>query len=181
MSMKGEKRGFSGRMAHWMVCKVLKRKGYYVSSPVVRNAPVALDPGVLFPIEVQPTERVQDAKLLTPFPYSPSAADTASPLVLCRPRQRASSIKRSSTARLVAKLYRAVTRAGRTDFARFLPSALQDRRASLDRKDKNREDTLFLQVTLLPLVGGSTRSRQHQRNARAHMIKQCKGDWFNHV
>jgi hypothetical protein len=31
MSMKGEKRGFSGSMAHWMVCKVLKRKEYYVS------------------------------------------------------------------------------------------------------------------------------------------------------
>ena len=30
MSTKGEKRGFSGRLAHWMVCKLLKRKGYYL-------------------------------------------------------------------------------------------------------------------------------------------------------
>jgi hypothetical protein len=32
MSMKGEKRGFSGGIRHWMVCKVLKRKGYYLDS-----------------------------------------------------------------------------------------------------------------------------------------------------
>src|SRR6266446_264772 len=86
MSMKGEKRGFSGRMAHWMVCKVLKRKGYYVSSPVVRNAPVALDPGVVFPIEVQPTERVQDAKLLTPFPIFAQRRGHRFPLGLVPPQ-----------------------------------------------------------------------------------------------
>jgi hypothetical protein len=28
MSTKGEKWGFSGGMAHWMACKVLKRNGY---------------------------------------------------------------------------------------------------------------------------------------------------------
>jgi hypothetical protein len=30
MSTKGEKTGFSGGMAHWMVCKVLKRNGYHL-------------------------------------------------------------------------------------------------------------------------------------------------------
>jgi len=30
MSTKGEKQGFSGAIKHWMACKVLKRKGYYL-------------------------------------------------------------------------------------------------------------------------------------------------------
>ena len=30
MSTKGEKQGFSGAIEHWMACKVLKRKGYYL-------------------------------------------------------------------------------------------------------------------------------------------------------
>ena len=32
MSTKGEKQGFSGAIEHWMACKVLKRKGYYLDS-----------------------------------------------------------------------------------------------------------------------------------------------------
>jgi hypothetical protein len=32
---------------------------------------------------------------------------------------------------------------------------------------------MFVDVTLLHLAGGSTRSRQHERDARAHVIKQC--------
>jgi hypothetical protein len=32
MSTKGEKWGFSGGMEHWMACKVLKRKEYYLDS-----------------------------------------------------------------------------------------------------------------------------------------------------
>jgi len=32
MSTKGEKRGFSGSIEHWMVCKVLKRNEYYLDS-----------------------------------------------------------------------------------------------------------------------------------------------------
>lgn len=30
MSTKGEKWGFSGRLEHWVVCKLLKRKGYHL-------------------------------------------------------------------------------------------------------------------------------------------------------
>jgi hypothetical protein len=32
MSMKGEKWGFSGGIAHWTVCKVLKNKEYVPNS-----------------------------------------------------------------------------------------------------------------------------------------------------
>jgi hypothetical protein len=32
MSTKGEKQGFSGSIEHWMACKVLKRKEYYLDS-----------------------------------------------------------------------------------------------------------------------------------------------------
>jgi hypothetical protein len=68
MSTKGEKQGFSGGIEHWMVCKVLKRKDYYLSSyPWLAAFSLSLDLVVVFRIEVQSTEQVEDAKLLAPF------------------------------------------------------------------------------------------------------------------
>ena len=58
MSTKGEKQGSSGSIEHWMVCKVLKRKEYYLSSyPWLSAFSLSLDLVVVFRIEVQSTEQ----------------------------------------------------------------------------------------------------------------------------
>jgi hypothetical protein len=68
MSTKGEKRGFSGGMAHWMVCKVLKRKGYYVDSTSAYLAAFSLwfELAVVFRIEIKMPNASRTMKLLVP-------------------------------------------------------------------------------------------------------------------
>src|ERR1700693_1893081 len=122
MSTKGEKRGFSGGMEHWVVCKVLKKNEYACAESVGSRCPrLSLrdlsirEPGWCIMgvfCGVPPCDCIldrnrrcrtrQELELLVPFHVlRERAAETASVLVLWPPRRRASSISRSSKVRSV--------------------------------------------------------------------------------